>query len=167
MNKLSKKGFTLIELLVVTAIIGILAIVSATIFSSILRSQNKIGIINEVRQNGNIVIDKFDRDVKQSISITPPGVSTKIIMNTHDSGTVEWECVGGAALTITRNTENVINVDSIGGVQLVPGRCEFNVSGPSRTQIVKFDFDLEQRTDITGKSELTTRVPFEVTIGTR
>lgn len=160
-----KRGFTLIELLVSTAVIAVLAVVSATIFNSILRSQNKTSIVNEVRQNGNLVIDKFERDVKQAKSILPTGgpPHTAVTLTTS-GGDVEWDCT--AAGQLTRNSISIINTDAVRGVQV--DSCTFTVtpSSPVNTQIVTFKFTLTQITS-TGKSELEASVLFRVTVGTR
>lgn len=160
-----KRGFTLIELLVSTAVIGVLAVVSATIFNSILRSQNKTAIINEVRQNGNLVIDKFERDVKQAQSISPiGGPYTDVTLETSE-GNIVWNC---STAQFTRNTISIINTDAVRGVQVDAGSCIFTVtpSSPVGSQIVTLEFTLTQITS-TGKSELEASVRFRVTVGTR
>ncbi len=157
-----EKGFTLIELLVTTAVMGLLAVVSATVISNVLRSQNKTNVINEVRQNGGLVIDKFERDVKQASGVTQiSGTSVELDIG----GTaVEWDCTGNS---FTRDAISVTSTDPTTGVQIVG--CQFEVTGTAGQgipQIVKLDFTLEQR-NTAGASELEAQVPFEVTVGTR
>ncbi|MEX0621601.1 MAG: type II secretion system protein [Candidatus Woykebacteria bacterium] len=176
-SKQSQNGFTLVELLVVTAVIGILAIISATVFNSILRSQNKTAVINEVRQNGNLAIDKLDRDVKQASEVTlvddlqdgdiTDGDATSIKLTT-DQGLITWEC-DDIGLTINRNVASVLNTDSLNGVRLVAGSCRFVVSDPASTttQLVKFEFRLQQGSAAPARSEFEVNEPFEATIGTR
>lgn len=167
--KLRVKGFTLIELLVATAIIGVLAVMATTIFSSILRSQNKTAIINEVRQNGNIVIDKFDREVKQAqlvcvVPATPDCGGTRQSVNvTIGSGTITWDC---ASADFTRNGVPVINTDLDNGVRVDAG-CSFTVTGKvaNRPQMVTLNFTLSQRNSPTQEFQATSE--FEVTVGTR
>jgi len=169
-----EKGFTLIELLVVTAVMGVLAVVSATIISNVLRSQNKTNVINEVRQNGDLVIDKFERDVKQASQVcrtgfTPPncGGSSQSITLSIESDTVVWICNTGTG-AFTRDGLSVLSTDPVSGVRVV-NNCSFTVTGnaaPGTPQIVKLDFTLEQR-NTAGASELQARVPFSVTVGTR
>ena len=157
-----EKGFTLIELLVVTAVMGGLAIVSATVISNVLRSQNKTNIVNEVRQNGDMVIDKFERDVKQASGVTQvSGTNVELYIGGTAIG---WDCTGNS---FTRDGVAVTSTDPTTGVQLVT--CQFVVTGTAGQgipQIVKLDFTLEQR-NVAGVSELESQVPFEITVGTR
>src|SRR3990167_10128021 len=60
-------GFTLIEFLVV---LGILAItVSATLLflTSVLRGSNKANIIAEVKQNGQVVLESLERQIRNGV----------------------------------------------------------------------------------------------------
>lgn len=163
-----EKGFTLIELLVVTAIIGVLGVVSATIFNSILRSQNKTSIINEVRQNANIVISKFERDVKQAAQIT--WISDyEIELETHDGVTITWECntgVGGSRV-IFRNGAAIINTDPINGVQA--DSCLFTPfpAGSTSPRLIQFSFHLTQGSSAPDTPEFKVDVPFTITVGIR
>ena len=174
-----KKGFTLIELLVATAVMGLLAVVSATVISNVLRSQNKTNAVNEVRQNGDLVIGKFERDMKQAAgvcrtSFVPPncdGFSQSVTL-TIGPDTIEWTC-DPATGAFTRDTLSVISTDAVSGVQVAntgdPRDCNFAVGGNpglDTPQIVKLDFTLEQR-NTASASELEAQVPFEVTVGTR
>ena len=104
--KANPPGFTLIELLVVTAILGILVGISSSVFVGILRSQNKTNATNEVRQNANLAIDLFERDIRsaQQISVIagppPPLIpntnfGTKyngILVVLHDGSEIRWYC---------------------------------------------------------------------------
>lgn len=171
-------GFTLIELLVVSALIGFLAVMSSTILSSILRSQNKTTIINEVRQNGNIVIDKFERDVKQAKEISPIGSGTNVTLTLYDGTPVTWDCSGS---NFTRDPDgsgllapvSVTNSDLINGVQVnhtVANDCDFTVTGSSgggTPQLVQLIFTLEQGASAPSRAEFEASVEFEVTVGTR
>lgn len=175
----SQKGFTLIELLVVTAVMGVLAIVSATVISNVLRSANKTNIINEVRQNGNIVIDKFERELKQAERVC---ITALLPLNCEGTGSgvtvtvgtdsFDWVCNTGDG-RFTRDGQSVINEDPTGGVRVANTGdlkdCNFTVTGNTDEgipQIVKLDFRLQQRNPA-GTSEFETSVPFEVTVGTR
>ena len=161
----SRTGFTLIELLVVTAIIGVLAVVSATIFSSILKSQNKTTIINEARQNGNILIDKFERDVRQANNIPDNSTDTKKVTIVLDEGNVVWKCDDSITpKNITRDDVPLLNQDSISGIEQT-SVCEFTVLRTANSQLVTFKFDLKQRNPFGTQFEIL--VPFEVSVGIR
>lgn len=59
-------GFTLIELLVVVAVMGGLGLLFTDILTQTLRGQNKAKIINQVKQNGQAVLDKLTNDIRQA-----------------------------------------------------------------------------------------------------
>ncbi len=167
------KGFTLIELLVTTAVMGLLAMVSANIISSVLKSQNKTMMVNEVRQNGDLVITKFGRDVKQAQSITltvpGPGPHTSVTLDI-DGTDVVWQCnnEGATSGDFTRNTQVVTNDDPERGVSVYD--CSFNVSGNPSTgtpQIVQLVFNLKQAVGAPQRAEFGVDEPFQVTVGTR
>lgn len=169
---MKNKGFTLIELLVVTALIGVLGVISAVVISSILRSQNKTAIINEVRQNGDLVISKFERDVKQASQVcitggaSCPGSETSVTLQTPTApaGGLIWDCVND----FRRDGVSVINTDPTNGVEVES--CSFIVSAGGGTtgvpQIVTLDFRLKQISDL-GNQEFHISEPFRVTVGTR
>ena len=66
------KGFTLIELLVVIVILSMIAGVSSSIFLSVIRSNNKANIINEIQQNGNIILQTLEASLRNARSVTIP-----------------------------------------------------------------------------------------------
>lgn len=72
-----KKGFTLIELLVVIAVMGILGVILSDLLIQVLRGQNKVRIINQVKQNGQVVLDKLTQEIRQADEIICKGDSDK------------------------------------------------------------------------------------------
>ena len=72
--KKTPKGFTLIELLVVIVILSIIAGVSSSIFLSVIRSNNKSNIVNEIQQNGNYILQTLEGSLRNARSITVPAV---------------------------------------------------------------------------------------------
>jgi prepilin-type N-terminal cleavage/methylation domain-containing protein len=186
------KGFTLVELLVVTAVMGVLGVLSANLISSILRSQNKTTIINEARQNGNLVIDKFERDVKQSAEVCPVDPmtslpvcniiastsSTSVALTAYNGDTIVWDCqatsfkrgqgLDYAAASKPANMMDVTNSDAVNGVAVAS--CSFTVlpkAGSNIPQIVTLNFFLTQGSGAPGKAEFRINEQFEVTVGTR
>src|SRR4030042_6399725 len=140
-------GFTLIELLVATAILGFLAIVSAVIVSSVIKSQNKTEIINEVRGNGDLVIAKFERDVKGASLITR-NTARRVTLDYEAAPQVVWRCDIG--FNFRRNADIINTTDPIRGVQLLANPnpvCDFQVTPktPNTPQIVTLQFSLIQR----------------------
>jgi prepilin-type N-terminal cleavage/methylation domain-containing protein len=162
------KGFTLIELLVATAVMGLLAMVSANIISSVLKSQNKTTIINEIRQNGDSAIARFERDAKQARGITPVGLGpfTSVTLDI-DGVNVVWACQAGGA--ISRDGQAVTNNDPIKGVQWTT--CGFSEvtdnAGQTIPQVVTLRFTMTQAANAPGRTEFEASEDFQVTVGTR
>ena len=167
-NIFYNKGFTLIELLVVTAVVGVLGVLCETLISSILRSQNKTAIITEVRQNGDLVISKFERDVKQSESVTSLAPVKGVTLGLYDGTNVNWICDPSAGSFERGAGLSVINTNSDNGVKVTA--CSFAVTPPTHTsgvtQIVTLTFTLEQRSTVQS-AEYQVSEQFETTVGTR
>lgn len=59
-------GFTLIELIVVVAIMAVLGVIFTDILIQSIRGQNKVKVINMVKQNGQVVMDKLSNEIRQA-----------------------------------------------------------------------------------------------------
>lgn len=59
-------GFTLIELIVVVGLIGILGFIFSDVLSQTLRGQNKVRVINQVKQNGQVALEKISNDIRDA-----------------------------------------------------------------------------------------------------
>lgn len=181
---MNKKGFTLLELLVVTAILAVLIGISTTVFISILRSQNKTNVINEVRQNATLAIDLFERDVRSASDIIPDGgsfLTNKITLVEVENGTaVDWECVDAVGIDngyIQRTVDDgsgvdqvITNTDTKTGVSVDcggDGATEAFVVSDSATPIVTMRFDALQGEEAPGRADYRVTLPFETTVGVR
>lgn len=71
MNKIiiKKQGFTLIELLVVVTILVIMGVIFTNILIESLRGRNKVNAINQVKQNGQVVLDKLSNEIREAEKI--------------------------------------------------------------------------------------------------
>ena len=72
-EKLKKSGFTLVELIVVVALMGILGLIFTNTLIQTLRGQNKVKVINEVKQNGQTILDRLTNDIRQAEKIVCRG----------------------------------------------------------------------------------------------
>ena len=174
---INTKGFTLLELLVVTAILGVLIGISSTVFISILRSQNKTNITNEVRQNATLAIDLFERDVRSASDISlVGGPSTVRLEGAENATNVDWECVtavGNNNGFIQRTVDGsgvdqvITNQDNQTGVSIdCTTNPTFDVSA-SITPIVTMRFDALQGEEAPGRADYEISLPFETTVGVR
>lgn len=65
-EKSAINGFTLVELLITVTIVAFLGYIFTDILTQTLRGQNKIKTINQIKQNGQIALDKMINDIRQS-----------------------------------------------------------------------------------------------------
>lgn len=64
-----RQGFTLVELLVVMSIMVILGLVFTNILVDSLKGRNKVAAISQVKQNGQVVLDKISNDIRNAEKI--------------------------------------------------------------------------------------------------
>ncbi|OGY23419.1 MAG: hypothetical protein A2172_04285 [Candidatus Woykebacteria bacterium RBG_13_40_15] len=161
-QKSNSRGFTLIELLVVTVVVGILGAISSVIVLSVLRSQNKTAITNEVTQNGDNIINVFERDVKFSSSADDKSTDSVTLMGKKN---IVWSCGG---TNITRDLGDGSGPKSVTSISVAvkSGTCRFNISG-SNSDLVEFNFTLTQSSSAPSKSEFSIEVPFGTKVGLR
>lgn len=76
MNNRKSNGFTLIEILVVIAILGILGFILTDILTQVLRGQNKINIVNRIKQNGQLVLDNLSNEIRSAEKVICVGKNT-------------------------------------------------------------------------------------------
>lgn len=60
------KGFTIVELLVVIAIMGFLGLVFTDTVLQSLRGQTKVKVINQVKQNGQLILDSLANEARSA-----------------------------------------------------------------------------------------------------
>ncbi|MCL4367050.1 prepilin-type N-terminal cleavage/methylation domain-containing protein [Patescibacteria group bacterium] len=59
-------GFTLVEMLVAVAVLGVIMIIISDILLQTLRGENKVQTLNQVKQNGQSVMDKLSLTIRES-----------------------------------------------------------------------------------------------------
>lgn len=75
MSKNKNTGFTLVELIVVVGIMGILGLIFTNTLIQSLRGQSKVKVLNEVKQNGQTILDRLSNDIRQAEKIVCIGVN--------------------------------------------------------------------------------------------
>lgn len=59
-------GFTLLEMIIVVALIATLGLIFGNILTQTLRGQSKARLINQVKQNGQVILDRLSNDTRQA-----------------------------------------------------------------------------------------------------
>lgn len=154
--KNNQKGFTLIELLLVVSLLAISVGVTNDILISLIRTNNKTQVMNEIEQQSNFLSLKVEKELRNSRTVNLPeaGVSSgNTILNftTRDGTIIEYKVIDGV---IKRNEIDVTSSASPGGVYAEcsgsNGNC-FSVSGPS-PQVVNINIDFRQAQPGAGNS---------------
>ncbi len=71
MNK--QKGVTLIETIIVISILGVIGVIFSGVLTQGLRGQNKVNVINQVKQNGQNVLNKVEKTLREADTIVCVG----------------------------------------------------------------------------------------------
>lgn len=72
---MKNKGFTLIELVVAVAVTSILGVILTNLLTQTLRGQVKVRIIDQVKQNGQVSLDKISNEVRQAQKVVCIGTN--------------------------------------------------------------------------------------------
>ncbi|MFZ2663992.1 MAG: prepilin-type N-terminal cleavage/methylation domain-containing protein [Patescibacteria group bacterium] len=150
-NKGKQEGFTLIELLLVVALLAVSIGVTNDILISLIRSNNKTQVMNEIEQQSNFVSLKIEKELRNARATnTPVAGSSGTILNfsTRSGDIIEYEVLSGViyrklnsglAIAVTSNA-------SPGGVLV---SCSGSTDGCFSTfgvnpQIVNINIDFTQ-----------------------
>ncbi len=176
----SAKGFSLIEMLVVAAILGFLGVVSATIISQILSSQNKTLVTNNVKQNGDYATQVFERDVRSAgIALVSPDPCTQndctlTLLSTSGATLQTWTCedetatkrvlkrqlggVGTFVAVTSSDDQSGTNIDTCAGI--------FDVNEDNEN-LVTIKFKLKSAVGLPDRPEFQASIDFILTVGMR
>ncbi|NMB91602.1 prepilin-type N-terminal cleavage/methylation domain-containing protein [candidate division WWE3 bacterium] len=155
----SQKGFTLIELLLVIALLAISIGVTNDILISLIRSNNKTQVMNEIEQQSNFVSLKVEKELRNARAINNPvsGSSGTILsFSTRNGDTIEYEVLSGVIYR-KLNSGNAIAVTSSASPGGVIVSCSNGVDSCFSTfgvnpQIVSINMDFTQAQPSAGRS---------------
>ena len=167
----NKGGFTLVELLVVIVILSIIAGVSSSIFLSVIRSNNKTNIINEIQQNGNVILQTLEGSLRNARSITVPSIigsnSQTLTYLDKDNVTVSYRFSAGALQKqVGINWENISNSNSTTGVYIDPTNSYFQLLSTS-PQSLKIVLIIRQGQTAPGRIDYQASTTFQTTVSLR
>lgn len=133
----NQKGFTLIELMLVVVLLAVSVGVTNDILMSLVRSNNKTQVMNEIEQQSNFVSLKMERELRNASVVNIPlagGSGSSLNFKTKDGTTIQYDVNTTSGLvqrTVNAGTPlNITSNNNPGGVVVVCGvpSC-FSVSG--------------------------------------
>ena len=149
-----QKGFTLIEMLVVVALLAITVGVTSDILISLVRTNTKTQVLNEIEQQANFVSLKIEKELRDARLVTAPVEGTPgntLTFQTKDGVDVTYTLDGNSIRRTIGGVTNILTSNSSpGGVSVnCSGGC-FSVDGSP--QVVKIDMTFNQAQDEAGVS---------------
>ncbi|MBI2620611.1 type II secretion system protein [candidate division WWE3 bacterium] len=152
-----KKGFTLIEVVVAVALIIIIAGVTGDIVVSIVRSYNKTQITNEIEQNGNFIVSKIEKELKNALAVAEPasvgGQVRKLVFTKEIDGAlvsvvyeIKIDDAGIGSIFRKEGTGmeyQLTNNDAVSGVELSVADSYFSLLGQNPS-VVKIHMKFRQ-----------------------
>ena len=180
------KGFTLLEFLVV---IGLLSITIGSILlflTSVLKGTNQANITSEVKQNGQVVLDTLESQIRNAtdadcmlvsgsdcldvklfrVNADPLRIRCVSPVGQTENGRIE---IASSALDDPTNFTSITNTDVKSGVSV--GNCKFNIvlssGGVSAPPIVAVSFTVSQGVAAASRSDFVANVDFQTTISLR
>ena len=188
-----RKGFTLLEFLVV---IGLLSITIGSILlflTSVLKGTNQANITSEVKQNGQVVLDTLESQIRNAsdavclnwagdlCSPADPKTYIKLIRQSADplhircvnndgeNGRIEIAVSAVVLGTIPSNFTSITSQDTVSGVDIT--NCSFTIvpssGGVSGPPIVSMSFRVSQGVAAASRSDFLASVDFQTTISLR
>lgn len=97
-KRIMPNGFTLLEIMVSVGILGIVSVLVAQSFFSSVRSNTKVEILKEVKQNGDFALDTMVSRIRKARTVTCDSATQLTVTNPNSSVTT-LGCVVDAGIT--------------------------------------------------------------------
>ena len=123
--KIKEFGYTLIELVVVAGIMGIIGVVSVSLFLTTLSTGGKSSGLNDIRANGDYAITQIERIVRNSVRIDGTCELDMTSLTVMDSNN---------ELIVFSNTDSKISID---GSSIIAD--DVDLSGEMDFDCVRYD----------------------------
>ncbi len=187
--KVHRYGFTLIEFIVVLGILGFIVTSTVLFLNSVLRGANQTNITQEVKQNGQVILDSLDKEIRGSIDVSGIGVGpdyTTIELIRPNGNPLYIKCLGATATQNDRigtavsasgppasdsGYTSISNDNRVSGVEVTG--CKFNIVTASVSQgatvpaVVVVSFTVSQGLDAPYRQDFAASAPFVTTISLR
>ena len=170
-----KLGFTLLETLVVVTLLAIVGGASMTFFTSILKGSNQATITAEVKQNGQVVLDSLEKQIRNAAKAEKLTDKSGIKLVMSDNKTLYVACFPPGStngyIAVSNDGSNytsITNQDLISGVDVKP--CDIKCDcDPKSTKpaVVTVDFTLSQGVGAPSRRDFAANVQFKTVISLR
>ncbi len=152
--KKNQGGFTLVEMLLVVLLLALTMGLTSDMLISLLRSNTKTQVINEIEQQANFVSLKIEKELRDSIDVKIPGGGSSgdsIELTLRSGSKVTYRLQGNVLQrSITGSFVPITSNSSPGGV-VVSGSPVFTITG-SNPKVVKLNMLFSQAQSGAGAS---------------
>lgn len=139
-NKNKQRGFTLIEMLLVVLLLALTVGLTSDMLLSLIRSNTKTQVINEIEQQSNFVTLKLEKELRDALDAST-GANDSLIITLRSNSQVTYRLTSGSVLQRQIGGGEFVNLTSDlnpGGVRvscLSPSPC-FNIVGNNPKSVV-------------------------------
>lgn len=148
----SNVGFTLLEILIATSIVAVLGVVISQVLSTTTRTNTKVGIISDVKQNGDYALLTMDRLIRSARRSTCSGAADAFVtLENLDGGITTLGCawnssVGRIASVSANGTSYLTGTNvTLGGTDCASDSLTFTCASAGVTSAVSIGFRLSQK----------------------
>lgn len=175
------EGFTLIEFLIVLGVLATAVASALLVLTSVLRGTNQANITAEVKQNGQVVLDTLEPQIRNArdakdLSPLPPGANDGVSLTLGDGTSLNIACFPAGANTngyigtsTAASYTSVTNQDLTSGVDVTD--CNLRVIpasvGAVNSAFVSVSFVMNQGKNAPSRQDFKANVKFETTISLR
>ncbi len=96
-QKNNQKGFTLIEMLLVVLLLALTVGLTSDMLLSLIRSNTKTQVINEIEQQANFVTLKLEKELRDALDATT-GPNNSLIITLRSNSQVTYQLTSGSVL---------------------------------------------------------------------
>ena len=153
--KKNQGGFTLVEMLLVVLLLALTMGLTSDMLISLLRSNTKTQVMNEIEQQANFVSLKIEKELRDSVDVKIPGggmSGDSVELTLRSGSTVTYRLQGGVLQRSTTAGSFVpITSNSSPGGVVVSGSPVFTITG-SNPKVVKLNMLFSQAQSGAGAS---------------
>ena len=180
---LKSAGFTLIEFLVVLGILAVTVSSTVLFLNSVLKGSNQATTVAEVKQNGQVVLDSVERQIRGSLDARAPTSDHLVLTREAPNLPLHIQCflpvpntrngqIGIAEGNNPATYTDLTNTDLINGVNITS--CNFLVfpsgfspDGQVVPAVVSIGFDVSQGLAAPTRADYVANVAMQTTISLR